>query len=131
MALALIEILEGRSADEKRAMVEAVRSALSDALHAPEDDPTVRLAEYPPGQFSRSYPDRHSEHYTLISVTMFAGRSMQAKRRLYGAVVQQLEPFGIPPDDVVITLLELPMENWGVNGGTPASEIDVGFKVDI
>jgi hypothetical protein len=51
--------------------------------------------------------------------------------KVYSAVVRQLEPFGVPPDDVVITLLELPMENWGVNGGIPASEIDVGFEVDI
>jgi len=130
MALALIEIVEGRSADEKRGIVEAVRAALSDEPQAPEDDLTVRLAEYPREQFSRSYPDRHSEHYTLISVTMFADArctpapSLRRRRPAAQAVWRSARRW-------VITLLELPMENWGVNGGTPASEIDVGFKVDI
>lgn len=39
----------------------------------------MRLTEYPRGQFSLPYPDRHSDRYTLIEVTMFAGRSMGAK----------------------------------------------------
>jgi hypothetical protein len=37
----------------------------------------------------------------------------------------------VPANDVLIVLHEPPMENWGVDGGTPASEVDVGFKVDI
>jgi len=78
MALARIELLEGRTPEEKRALVEAVRAALSEALEAPEEDPVVRLAEYPREQFSLPYPDRHSDRYALVEVTMFAGRSMDA-----------------------------------------------------
>ena len=62
---------------------------------------------------------------------MFAGRSMDAKRRLYDAIVQRLMALDVPANDVLIVLHEPPMENWGVDGGTPASEVDVGFKVDI
>ncbi len=131
MALARIEILEGRTREEKREMVDAVRAALSEALQAPDDDPAVRLIEYPRDQFSLPYPDRHSEHYTLVEVTMFAGRSMDTKRRLYRAIVRRLAIFDVPTKDVVIVLHEPAMENWGLNGGTPASEVDVGFKVDI
>jgi hypothetical protein len=32
---------------------------------------------------------------------------------------------------VLIVLHEPPMESWAVSGGIPASEVDVGFKVDI
>ena|SRR5829696_10526089 len=52
---------------------------------------------------------------------MFAGRSTDAKRRLYRAVVTNLGRLGIPPTDVVIVLREEPPENWGIRGGTPAS----------
>jgi phenylpyruvate tautomerase PptA (4-oxalocrotonate tautomerase family) len=45
MALARIEVLEGRTSGEKKRLVEAVRAALSEALKAPGYDPTVRLAE--------------------------------------------------------------------------------------
>lgn len=131
MALARIEILEGLTMPEKQALVEAVRCALSEALQAPPEDPSVRLAEYPRGQFTIPYPDLHGDRYTLVEVTMFAGRSPETKRRLYGAIVQRLASLGVPPNDVLIVLHEPPMESWAINGGTPASEADVGFKVDI
>ena len=111
--------------------MEAVRAALSEALRTPDEDPAVRLLDYPPEQFSLPYPDRHSDLYTLVEVTMFAGRSMDAKRRLYDAIVRRLAGLNVPSGDVLIVLHEPPMENWGVNGGIPASEVDVGFKVDI
>lgn len=131
VALARIDILEGRSAAEKAALVQAVRAALSEALRAPEDDPAARLSEYPPGHFALPYPDRHSELFTLIEVTMFAGRSMEAKQRLYDTIVRRLAALGTPPSDVLIVLHEPRMENWALDGGIPASETDLGFEVDI
>lgn len=131
MALARIEILEGRTREEKRGMVEAVRAALSEALRAPADDPLVRLSEYAREEFSLPYPDRHSDHYALVEVTMFKGRSLETKRRLYDAIVRGLVSFDVPADDVLIVLHEPAMENWGVDGGTPASEVDISFEVDI
>jgi len=130
MALARIEILEGRSATERRAMVQAVRDALSEALRAPSADPLVRLTEFPPGQLALPYPHRHSDRFTLIEVTMFAGRSMGTKRRLYDAIGQRLAALGVPADDILIVLHEPAMHNWAT-GGTPASETDVGFAVEI
>ncbi len=131
MALARIDILEGRTAGEKRAMVEGVRRALSEALRAPLEDPLVRLAEYPAGCFTLPYPDRHSDRFALVEITMFAGRSVETKRRLYDAVVRSLVAAGVPAEDVLIVLHEPPMHDWAVNGGTPASEADVGFDVEI
>ncbi len=131
MALARIEVLEGRSDETKRGMVQAVRAALSEALRAPADDPVVRLVEYSRDAFTLPYPDRHTDAYTIVEVTMFAGRSAEAKRRLYKAIVNGLGAFDVTPQDVLIVIHEPPMENWGVDGGTPASEVDVGFKVDV
>jgi phenylpyruvate tautomerase PptA (4-oxalocrotonate tautomerase family) len=56
VALARIEILEGRNPDEQRRLVDAVAVALSEALQAPAADPSVRLLEYPPARFSIPYP---------------------------------------------------------------------------
>jgi phenylpyruvate tautomerase PptA (4-oxalocrotonate tautomerase family) len=131
MALARVELLHGRSVEDKEAIVTAVRAALSTALGAPPEDPTVRLAEYPSGQMTVPYPDRISDRYTLVEVTMFAGRSLATKRRLYKEIVAGLGRCGVPPNDVLIVVHEPPMENWGVSGGLPASEVDPGFKVDI
>ena len=56
---------------------------------------------------------------------------MAAKRALYQAIVRNLAVLDVPPLDIKITLIETPPENWGVRGGMPASEIDLGFKIDV
>jgi len=56
---------------------------------------------------------------------MFSRRSMSAKRTPYQAIVRNLAALGVPPLD------ETPPENWGLRGGMPASEIDLGFKIDV
>ncbi len=38
---------------------------------------------------------------------------------------------GIKGDDIMIVLHEAPLENWGIRGGRPASEVDLGFKIEI
>jgi hypothetical protein len=37
----------------------------------------------------------------------------------------------IAAEDVTIVLLESPQCNWGVRGGYPASEVELGFQVEI
>jgi len=62
---------------------------------------------------------------------IFPGRSLDAKRKLYKTIVQNLNKLDIRPSDILIVLNEPPLDNWGVCGGTPASEIDLGFKLDV
>jgi phenylpyruvate tautomerase PptA (4-oxalocrotonate tautomerase family) len=76
-------------------------------------------------------PPGKSENYTLIEITLFAGRSLEAKRALYQAIVKNLGALGIAPDDVFIVLNEVALENWGIRGGVPASEVDLGFNVKV
>jgi phenylpyruvate tautomerase PptA (4-oxalocrotonate tautomerase family) len=64
-------------------------------------------------------------------VDCFAGRSVEAKRRLYQEIVDRLEPLGIPRDHVSITLRESPPENWGIQGGQAACDVDLGFNVKV
>ena len=98
-------------------------------MKIPEGDRTLRLIEHPPSHFA--VPPGRGEKFTLVEVTMFSGRSMGAKRALYQAIVRNLAALDVPPSDIKITLLETPPENWGVRGGMPASEIDLGFKIDV
>ena len=111
------------------AVIDAVQSALREALKIPEGDRTLRLIEHPASHFA--VPPGRGEKFTLVEVTMFSGRSMGAKRALYQAIVRNLAALDVPPSDIKITLLETPPENWGVRGGMPASEIDLGFKIDV
>ena len=114
---------------EPGAVIDAVQSALREALKIPEGDRTLRLIEHPPSHFA--VPPGRGEKFTLIEVTMFSGRSMSAKRALYQAIVRNLVAFDVPPSDIKITLIEAPPENWGRRCGLPASETDLGFKIDV
>jgi len=111
------------------AVIDAVQSALREALKIPEWDRTLRLIEHPPSHFA--IPPGRGEKFTLVEVSMFSGRSMGAKRVLYQAIVRNLAALGVPELDIKITLVEISPENWGLRGGMPASEIDLGFKIDV
>ena len=60
------------------------------------------------------------EYSTLISIDCLAGRSLDAKRKLYKAIVNNLEPLGIPKDHTKILLREIETQNWGLYGGQAA-----------
>lgn len=60
-----------------------------------------------------------------------SARSDEAKRQLFADVVNNLELLGVPRSEVRIFVIEAPASHWGVNGGLPASEVDLGFKVDV
>jgi phenylpyruvate tautomerase PptA (4-oxalocrotonate tautomerase family) len=98
-------------------------------LRLPEWDRTLRLFEHESSHFA--VPPGRGPRYTLVEVTMFAGRSMEAERTLYKAIVRNLGKLGVPADDIKITLIEVPPENWGIRGGRPASEVDLGFEIKV
>ena len=129
MPLVRIEVRRNRTASEKGAVCEAVHSAMREALLIPEHDRQIRYIEYVPEDFQ--VPPGKTEDYTLVELTIFQGRSMDAKKNLYQAVVRNLGSLGIAPEDVFIVLIESPPENWGVRGGVPASEVDLGFKIEV
>ncbi len=115
--------------NSEQEVIGAVQSALLSALKIPDYDRDVVLDIY--DAVTRIVPTGRSEHYTRIEVAMFSGRSLETKRALYGALVANLSALGVPATEIKIILLEVPAENWGLRGGYPASEIDLGFKVDV
>jgi hypothetical protein len=115
--------------DDPEAVIEAVQSALMEAIKIPEWDRTVRLIEHSPSHFA--VPLGRGERYTLIEITMFSGRSRDAKRALYQAIVRNLGALSVPALDIKVTLIECPLENWGIRGGHAASEIELGFAVNV
>ena len=129
MPLAKIEVRKSWAPEQVQAIIEAVYQAQREALKVPEGDRQVRYIEHKPDHFH--IPPGKTENYTLIEITIFAGRSLEAKRSLYQAIVKNLGAVGITPSDVFIVLHEVALENWGIRGGVPASEVDLGFKVNV
>jgi phenylpyruvate tautomerase PptA (4-oxalocrotonate tautomerase family) len=113
----------------ERKVIEAVQAALVSALKIPEKDRDVVIDTY--DETTRIVMTGRSQRYTRVEVTLFAGRSMEAKKALYRAVVMNLAELGVPETEVKTILIEVPTENWGLRGGYPASELDLGFKIDV
>ncbi len=77
-------------------------------------------------------PPVKTDNVTAIEITAFKGRSNEAKKRLYQAIAENLAANpGIKGDDIMIVLHEPPLENWGIRGGKPASEIQFGFTIEV
>ena len=111
--------------------MEAVHGALREAFKIPAGDRNVRLVVHQPHRFACP-PDRESpDLYTNISLDVFAGRSLQAKRALYKKIVENLEVLGIPRNHVEILLREIPRENWGIRGGQAGSDVELGFETEV
>ena len=111
--------------------MEAVHSALVEAFKIPETDRTVRLVVHQPHRMMHAPGLARPELFTQVTIDAFAGRSIEAKRALYRAIVDNLEKLGIPKDHVKVLLHDVPRENWGIRGGQAACDVDIGFKIDV
>lgn len=131
MPSVLIEVRRPYNPAQEVAIMNAVHSALVEAFKIKPEDKHVRLIAHDPHRFmyppDRDKPDR----YTHISIDAFAGRSVEAKRKLYQAIVTNLEALDIPKNNVKIMLREIPKENWGIRGGQAACDVDLGYKLDV
>ena len=129
MPATTIEVRTTYSPAEETAIIDAVHAALVEAFRIPAQDKTLRLIAHEP---HRCPPGKAKpEAFTLISIDAFAGRSLDAKRALFRAIVRNLELLGIPPDHVKVVLREHPTSNWGIRGGQAGCDVEIGFKVEV
>jgi phenylpyruvate tautomerase PptA (4-oxalocrotonate tautomerase family) len=125
-----IEIYKGFDAGHKRKILDGVHQALVESLKIPDSDRNQLVYEFDDDNFERS--GNKSRSFTVIEITAFKGRSREAKRTLYQKIVQNLKVApGIEPKDILITIHEPELVNWGIQGGKCADETDIGFNVDI
>jgi phenylpyruvate tautomerase PptA (4-oxalocrotonate tautomerase family) len=115
--------------DKRTAFLEAVHRAVVHALATPPDEPLARLIEHQATDYL--VPESAGDRFTRIEIVLFVGRSLEAKRELYRAVVRNLEPFGVPPADVKVVLIEVSSENVGFRGGQAASDVDLGYGLQV
>ena len=128
MPVTTIEVRYRYTPTEETGIVDAVHAALVEGLKIPEWDKTIRLLVHEPHRFTTD--PKKGERFTLISIDLFAGRSIEAKKRLYAALVRNLRAFDIPADHVKVLLREVPKENWGLRG-VPATEVELGYAIDV
>jgi len=129
MPSVLVEVRKKYTKEEEIGIMEAVHDALLASFKTRPQDKNIRLIVHSPHRFLCSLPK--PEFFTHITIDCFVGRSKEAKANLYCTIVEKLAPFGIPADHIEIIIREMERVNFGIRGGKAASDIDLGFKVDV
>jgi hypothetical protein len=125
----MVEVRGSWLAGKQGAFLNAVHEAVVQTLKTPIDEPLARLIEHPP--ISYLTPHSAGERFTRIEIILFQGRSLEAKRELYRAMVQKLGAFDVPPVDVKVVLVEIPSENVGIRGAQAACDVDLGYALQV
>jgi phenylpyruvate tautomerase PptA (4-oxalocrotonate tautomerase family) len=113
----------------KGELSDVIHACVVDALSYPRDKRAHRFFSMDASDFY--YPAGRTDRYTIIEVSMFAGRSIEAKKRLIGLLFERIcKQFDMSPQDVEITIFETPRHNWGIRG-VPGDELELNYCVNV
>ena len=130
MPIVRVEMYHGFDAGYKKRILDGVHQALVDSFRIPDADRNQLLYEFDEAHFDRSA--NKSKSFVIVSITAFKGRSRETKRLLYQKIVENLKlSLGINPNDILITMNEPELVNWGIHGGKCADETDIGFDIVV
>jgi 4-oxalocrotonate tautomerase len=121
MPLVRISLPEGKPSSYKRALSDGVHQAMVDTINVPADDRFQILSEHPKGDLV-AHPtylgvDRSAD-VVFVQVTLNVGRTVEMKKKLYARMAELLSKnAGLRPQDLIISLLEVPKENWSFGNG--------------
>lgn len=112
----------------QRQFSDLIHSCLVDSLELPDHKRFQRFILLPEEDFL--YPSDRSERYTIIEISMFEGRSVEAKKKLIRLIFERSLTLGFDVNDIEITIFETPKHHWGIRG-LPGDELNLNYKVDI
>jgi len=119
--LVRIDILDGYTAEDAAALGDGVHQALVEAIGVPPLDRFQVITVHKAGGlvFDPEYLGIHrTPHVVFVQITLSAGRTLEQKRALFGAIVRNLAARpGVRPEDVVVNLVEVSKENWSFGNG--------------
>ncbi len=121
MPFTQISLKKGKSLEYRSALMEQVYLAMRESIAIPEDDRFATITELDGGNFNNSgdYAGiERSDDVVFIQITLNAGRSVEKKKALYAHIAKRLEASpGVRPEDIVISLVEVAMEDWSLGNG--------------
>jgi phenylpyruvate tautomerase PptA (4-oxalocrotonate tautomerase family) len=112
------------------AIAESVRKVMGEVLGIPAADGPVLFVELDGDSFNM--PAAWSSERIFVELTIFPGRKPETKARLLAGIVAEIATgYGVAPQAVLVVLQEPPLENWGIRGGQQASQLALGFALDV
>jgi len=107
----------------------AIHQALTKTLKYPIEKKFQRFISLESEYFI--YPSDRTESYIIIEISMFEGRTKEAKKALINTLFQNINDLcGIDFNDIEITIFETPKENWGIRGKN-ADELQLNYQINI
>lgn len=108
---------------------DAIHQALVTSLSYPVEKKFQRFIALEQANFI--YPNDRSDNYTIIEISMFEGRTTEAKKRLIQTIFDNIQQqCGISTQDIEITIFETPKSNWGIRGQI-ADELQLNYQVNV
>jgi 4-oxalocrotonate tautomerase len=121
MPLVRIDLVQGKSADYRKAIGEVIYDAMLKTLGVPKDDRFQVITEHPADGlvFDRTYLGiQRTADCIFIQVTLSDGRTIEKKQAFYKAIADGLhERIKLRREDVFINLVEVRKENWSFGNG--------------
>lgn len=121
----------------QRVFLQEAHATISDCLHAasvqtlklPADKRFHRFIPLDAWQLATP-PDR-SERYLVVEVHMFTGRTVETRKALIRAVMDDLcRTLVLHPNDVEVVILESARENWGIRG-QHGDDLALAYPVEV
>ncbi|RDK02662.1 tautomerase family protein [Paraburkholderia lacunae] len=129
MPIVKIEERGPRSAADKTQLIGVVFEALKATLGVNDAELQARHTGLDAEDFVAPLG---ATDYLSIEITLFAGRSLDAKRRLYRRIARDVAQLrGIDPLHVLVLLREEPFDNWGMRGGQAATDLQFDYAISI
>lgn len=108
---------------------DVIHSCVVDALSFPEDKRSHRIFALEAEDFY--YPLGRSPRYTILEITMIAGRSLETKKNLIRLLFERIKTeLNLAPADLEIAITEIPIYNWGFRG-QPGDEVTLNYKIEV
>jgi 4-oxalocrotonate tautomerase len=121
MPLVRIDLRQGKPAEYRAALGDAVHQAMVETINVPAADRFQVIAEHPAGGlvYDPSYLGvSRSDDVVFVQITLNAGRTLDLKKALYARMVELLaEKPGLRREDVLVSLVEVTKENWSFGNG--------------
>lgn len=108
---------------------EIIHECVMDALQFPKDKRAHRF--FPMDAENMLYPEGRSDAYIIIEMTMIAGRSIEARKRLIRLLFDKISAqLNIAQNDIEICIEESAAYNWGFRG-MHGDEVKLNYRINV
>jgi len=121
MPLVKVNLLKGRSAEEKDSIATSIQTALVSTLGVPEEDRYQLFSEYDRESFRHTsgyLGMTYSDQLLIIEITFLVGRDDELKRSVLAEINRNLVATGmVRADDVFVLITEIGRANASFGQG--------------